>query len=85
MVDMPGLPRWERGYRCHGLWLEGIRIGVVSLGPAGIWDGAYRWAAEDRKSGIAFTEGEAKSLAAGKRAVEAAHGLAARHGRRVAS
>ena len=35
-------PRWEHGYRCHGYWLEGQRVGCVGLGPRSVWDGIYR-------------------------------------------
>lgn len=28
---------WERGYRCHGLWIGNKRIARVSLGPRKFW------------------------------------------------
>lgn len=33
MPDLRGAG-WERGYRCHGLWHAGKRVGVVTLPPA---------------------------------------------------
>ena len=26
-------PHWERGFRCHGYWIGGNRVGCVSLPP----------------------------------------------------
>lgn len=63
-------PRWEHGYRCHGLWQGMKRLGRVSLGPPGLWDGLYRWDLDD-----GGTSGTTKSLRAGKRAVEKSLGL----------
>lgn len=56
-------PRWERGYRCHGLWLDRRRIGLVSLKPHGLSDGLYTWEAGHQS-------GEARSLSAAKKAVQ---------------
>ena len=65
-------PHWEHGYRCHGLWQGGERLGYVSLGPPGLWDGLYRWGIDaDRNA----PPGKAETLLAGKRAVEEALGL----------
>ncbi|RJG06082.1 hypothetical protein D3870_08740 [Noviherbaspirillum cavernae] len=33
---------WQRGYRCHTLWNGTQRIGRISLGESGKWDGVYR-------------------------------------------
>lgn len=36
------MPHWEHGYRAHGYWSGTRRIGVVYLGPPGLWDRIYR-------------------------------------------
>jgi hypothetical protein len=56
-------PFWERGFLSHGYWLGKERLGVVSLGPRGEWDGIYRWQAGS-------SEGKAKTLREAKQAVE---------------
>lgn len=66
------LPRWEHGYRCHGLWRGADCIGFVGIGPLGLWDGTYGWEAE---LGGKAVEGRAGSLKKAKRAVELALGL----------
>ncbi len=58
-------PHWERGYRCHGYWLDLVRLGVVSIGPG---RGAarrhgYRWC-------FGSKEGLARTLRAARRAIE---------------
>lgn len=35
-------PRWKHGYRCHGYWLDGQRVGWVGIGARRVWDGIYR-------------------------------------------
>lgn len=79
---------WEKGYRCHGLWLNEPltgdvleprnnhntppRLGVVSLGPAGVWDGkSYSWAVDSLSGDAALHEGTAPTLKAARQAVEA--------------
>ena len=39
---------WQRGYRCHTLWSGQTRLGRISLGPHGEWDGLYRCEAGTR-------------------------------------
>ena len=56
---------WERGYLSHGYWLGKERLGMVTLGPKGEWDGVYRWKAGDRA-------GEASTLDDAKHSVEQA-------------
>lgn len=56
---------WERGFLSHGYWLGKERLGVVTLGPKGEWDGVYRWQAGDRA-------GEASTLEEARRSVEQA-------------
>ncbi len=78
------VPRWEHGYRCHGLWLGSNRLGRVSIGPKGLWDGLYRWELD----GHPATSGEAKTLGKAKRQVEEALAAArkdreTRHGERI--
>lgn len=79
---------WERGYRCHGLWTAAsffdpnwspswnvYRLGCVSLGPPGLWDGkTYSWLVDNPASqgGVPLAEGEAGSLKEAKQAVELA-------------
>lgn len=66
---------WERGYRCHGYWKHGSaeRLGCVSLGPRGRWDGWYR-VALDFKEWFPGSTGrlEYRTLKAAKRCVERA-------------
>lgn len=38
--------RWERGDRCHGLWIGLQRIGHVGLSPRGIRPLGYTWSAD---------------------------------------
>ncbi|USN14004.1 hypothetical protein KABACHOK_01680 [Brevundimonas phage vB_BpoS-Kabachok] len=78
---------WEKGYRCHGLWSnnpvidpeeprntrEAPRLGLVSIGPGGLWDGkTYAWLIDnpDAPGGAPLAEGEAPSLREAKAAVE---------------
>ncbi len=68
---MDKVPAWERGFKCHGFWLTPtIQIGRVSIGPLN-WTPAdgYDWLFRLTPSG-GYVEGKAKSLRAGKRAVE---------------
>jgi hypothetical protein len=58
-------PFWERGFLSHGYWLGKARVGVVSTGPRGEWDGIYRWQAGS-------SAGKAKTLREAKQAVEQA-------------
>ena len=58
-------PFWERGFLSHGYWLGKQRLGRVSLGPRGEWDGVYRWQAGNR-------EGKARTLREAKQSVEQA-------------
>jgi hypothetical protein len=73
------LAHWEHGYRCHGLWRRDEagdrRLGRVSLGPPGLWDGVYSWLVDNPKApgGVPLVEGEAASLKAAKAAVETAY------------
>ncbi|USN14701.1 hypothetical protein PAPPERLAPAPP_03320 [Brevundimonas phage vB_BpoS-Papperlapapp] len=78
---------WERGHRCHGLWSntpvidldeprntrEAPRLGRVSIGPSGLWDGkTYAWLIDNPAApgGPPLAEGEAPSLREAKAAVE---------------
>jgi hypothetical protein len=66
-------PRWEHGYRGHGLWMEpNTRLGYVGLGPAGTWDGVYRWHVDKPECGsvVVLEEGQAATLREAKRRVE---------------
>jgi hypothetical protein len=56
-------PFWERGFLSHGYWLGKERLGVVTLGPRGEWDGIYRWQAGSNA-------GKASTLREAKHAVE---------------
>jgi hypothetical protein len=56
---------WERGYLSHGYWLGEQKLGSVTLGRKGEWDGVYRWQAGSHT-------GEAATLEEAKRAVEQA-------------
>jgi hypothetical protein len=58
-------PFWERGFLSHGYWLGKERLGVVTLGPRGEWDGIYRWQAGSNA-------GKASTLREAKQAVEQA-------------
>ncbi|UTC28183.1 hypothetical protein GURKE_01520 [Brevundimonas phage vB_BpoS-Gurke] len=74
---------WEKGYRAHGLWLNepliadyasqpARRLGVVTLGPPGLWDGkTYMWEVDSLTGDQPLHKGEAPSLKAAKHAVEA--------------
>jgi len=73
-VDMVDDAHWEHGYRCHGLWRDGVRLGHVALGPPGRWDGIYRWGIDARANAPSR---ESASLRAAKREVEKALGIAA--------
>ncbi|AXQ68841.1 hypothetical protein HOU00_gp284 [Caulobacter phage CcrPW] len=54
---------WERGYRVHGFWRGGERLGTVSLGPPALWDGVYSWAVDNHgPSGTATKLADAKRL-----------------------
>lgn len=61
--DLP-LPVWERGYRCHGYWLDGKRVGHVGLSPPG-FPVTYSWALDS----VPTAAGEADDLRLAKRAV----------------
>jgi hypothetical protein len=58
-------PFWERGFQSHGYWLGKSKVGIVSLGKRGEWDGVYRWQAGS-------CAGKAKTLQEAKQAVEQA-------------
>ena len=61
-------PRWQRGYRCHGLWTEhGQRLGYVGLSPPG-HPVVYSWALD----AVPEKHGECLTLRAAKRCVWAA-------------
>jgi len=64
-VDKP-LPIWEHGYRCHGYWLDGQRMGHVGLTPPGHRPVVYSWALDATDD-----HGECTTLRAAKRRVEA--------------
>lgn len=61
------MARWERGYRTHGYWRDesNERLGRVSIGPRGLWDGVYLWEIDGSR-----LAGTANTLAKAKRAVE---------------
>lgn len=64
-VPLEGLvmPKWERGYRCHGFWVDNIRVGHVSLGPRGFYAGDYGWELDGtQERGYAFSLRAAKRL-----------------------
>jgi hypothetical protein len=62
------MPRWERGYRCHGYWIENTRVGYVGLGPRGFFDGDYMWGLDGTQE-----RGHAFSLRTAKRLVKQAY------------
>lgn len=64
-VDLP-LPVWQHGYRCHGYWIEGQRVGFVGLTPRG-YSVSYSWGLD----AAPLTHGQASTLRAAKRRVEA--------------
>jgi hypothetical protein len=51
---------WQRGYRCHTLWHGKERLGRISLGKHGEWDGTYHCEA-------GMQRGATSSLAEAKR------------------
>lgn len=61
---------WERGYRCHGYWLDGasIRVGCVGLSPFIPGRKTEYYATIDGVPGL--QEVAVKDLRAGKRFVE---------------
>jgi hypothetical protein len=60
------LPRWERGYRVHGLWFKdpNQRVGRVGLTPPG-HPVVYSWGLD----AVPEAYGECRTLAAAKRRV----------------
>lgn len=71
------LAHWERGYRSHGLWSDDFenpdRLGCVSIGPPGLWDGkTYAWLIDNPKAPgeTPLAKGDALSLRDAKKAVE---------------
>lgn len=69
LVDM-SLPVWYHGYRCHGYWLDGKRVGFIGLTPPGYCSVTYSWGLDDIDD-----KGECSTLAAAKRRVAAAFKL----------
>lgn len=72
-IDVPpggdlSLPAWQRGHRVHGYWLDGQRMGYVGLSPRMVRPVIYTWAIDARREIC----GEARTLRAAKRRVEAA-------------
>ncbi len=67
-VDLP-LPVWTSGYRCHGYWLDGQRVGHVGLTPPGHKPVVYSWGID---AAMATASGECAALRTAKRHVEAA-------------
>lgn len=60
------LAHWERGWRCHGYWINSERIGYVALSPPG-FKVIYTW-------GLSETDkGKESSLKKAKLLVERAH------------
>lgn len=64
-------PHWERGYRCHGYWNAGKRLGAVSLPPHG-WPLQYFWSL-DRQIDGEIVDGYGRNLKTAKRCLELAH------------
>ena len=58
------MPRWERGVRVHGFWIENTRVGHVGLGPTG----DHWWELDGTQE-----HGQAFSLRAAKRLVKQAY------------
>lgn len=72
-------PHWERGFRCHGYWLGGKRVGCVSLPPRlpslnsyAKTDG-YGWSLDSDDAQHPPPRLRFKTLRAAKRAVEKAY------------
>jgi hypothetical protein len=62
-------PHWERGYRCHGYWLDGERMGWVGMSPRNrCGSSLYYWPYVGDYTAL----GSYKTLKAAKRAVERA-------------
>ncbi len=62
------LPTWQRGYRVHGYWLYGQRVGHVGLSPRGLPPVVYKWVIDENVDAW----GEEWTLRAAKRRVESA-------------
>lgn len=64
-------PRWERGHRCHGYWLDGKRLGVVGYGPGrgAAAESGYTWRT-DLGDWHRRPDGHASTLEQAKRNVE---------------
>lgn len=60
--------RWERGYRCHGLWIGEQRLAFVGLPPHGIsLTQGYGWSVDGTE-----LEGREPTLRKAKHAAERA-------------
>lgn len=71
----PPLPTWQRGHRVHGYWIGDQRMGHVGLSPRSLPPVVYTWAIDaalNRPEIHADAAGEAPTLRAAKRRVEAA-------------
>jgi len=68
------LPTWQRGHRVHGYWLDDQRVGHVALSPRGLPPVVYAWAIDTAQGRPEICDacGEARTLRAAKRRVEAA-------------
>lgn len=63
----PAAPHWEHGWRCHGFWLGGRRVGYIGLTPPG-QKPVYSWSLDWPRDSVA--KGVEGDLRAAKRLVE---------------
>ncbi len=68
LSELEARARWERGYRCHGLWSGRQRIAYVSLPPHFARPMTYIW----HLDADVQTAGETRTLRTAKRQAERA-------------
>jgi hypothetical protein len=66
-------PHWERGHRCYGYWLDGERIGFVSLPPSVFTAREYGYGWFLDYPTFNAQSGNRRSLRSAKRRVENAY------------
>jgi hypothetical protein len=62
---MNDVPHWEHGYRCHGYWLNGERIGFIGIesGRGAAKKHGYNWECD---IGPLYVYGERAHVAGGE-------------------
>lgn len=70
MVVNDPTPTWEHGYRCHGYWLDVVRVGWVVIGPRKYWKPSDGYECGVSVPGHSVVEFHARTLREGKRLVE---------------